>query len=227
MSPAPGRQPFGRHVRHRRGSSGSWFLSAAPATASTASQEHLPSAMAYEALGLPSGANARSVSAGIGAPLGSMATDPQGKGSDAPPSQGSQQQVQAVVQKAELSLKVVVAAGTACAFHIGGSLESSIDDSSGVPVRGKSRELLALQLPSAARSVDGCQGSACELDPHVAALLLLCRGGSFSSATRHSQRKTRTGSRGRPLRSCGRRSSTPSQASPALCSLPGRLPAGP
>lgn len=59
--------------------------------------------------------------------------DTQGSASGALPAHDSQQHVQAVMQRAELSLKVVLAAGTACAYHIGGSLEST-DDSTGVPV---------------------------------------------------------------------------------------------
>ncbi|KAL4458480.1 hypothetical protein ABPG75_013345 [Micractinium tetrahymenae] len=141
LSPPAGSRLFGRRSHHRRASSGSWCLPAAAAQGGAASPAHLPSAMAYEALGLPlppsPGATARSpspFSADVAntAALGSGGFEPQGSSPGAP-ARSSQQQVQEVIQKAELSLKVVVAAGTACAFHVGGSLESSADDSTGVP----------------------------------------------------------------------------------------------
>lgn len=114
--------------------------------------------MAFEALGLPlppsPGGTARSPSpfspvAGSVAPLSSGGLEVQGSSPRELPAPGSQQHVQSVVQKAELSLKVMVAAGTACAFHIGGSLESSIDDSTGVPVSRRAGWVRGCSAPPA------------------------------------------------------------------------------
>jgi hypothetical protein len=59
-----------------------------------------------------------------------------GNGGSQPPAQ--------VVQQVELSLKVTIAAGDVCAFHVGGGQETGFEDKEGLPVR------LAQRLPSPA-----------------------------------------------------------------------------
>jgi hypothetical protein len=138
MSPPSVSRLFGRRSRHQRRSSGAWFPSAV-VQGSAASQQR-PSAAgasggAGSALPPQSSSFVSARQPFLGEAGGAAGTGTSG-GTTARGSDGSgQQQAQtAVLQQALLSLKVIVAAGTVCAFHVGGGLESAADDAAGLPV---------------------------------------------------------------------------------------------
>ena len=143
-SPSGGSRFFGRRSGHKRLSSGTWPWQpgAGGAPGPSASSNHL---------GQPeraSGSEARPAALSQFAPLARLSPvrrhGPGDPGSDAQHMQrtsvdGSHQQAQQAQQQAVmqvvLSIKVMVSAGTVCAFHIGGGQESA-DDTGSIPVGG-------------------------------------------------------------------------------------------
>lgn len=153
-SPSGGSRFFGRRSGHKRLSSGTWPWQpgAGGALAPSASSNHL---------GQPeraSGSEARPAALSHFAPLARLSPvrrhGPGGPGSDtqhiqrtsldAPTGhrasvdgshQPAQQAQQQAVMQVVLSIKVMVSAGTVCAFHIGGGQESA-DDTGSIPVGG-------------------------------------------------------------------------------------------
>lgn len=85
--------------------------------------------MRRQGSGGPSGDPLHTLRTSLDAPAGPR---PSIDGSHQAALQAQQAQQQAVMQVV-LSLKVMVAAGTVCAFHIGGGQESA-DDASSIPV---------------------------------------------------------------------------------------------
>lgn len=146
--PAPsGSQLFARRSQHQR-HSGGWFSPGATVQSRAASAGPENSAHAGNGLGalspaspgagghpaFPSSAAAACCPpVGSAGAVGSAALDVQGSLAGSGGAAG-QQPAQAVMQKVVLSLKVMVAAGTVCGFHIGGGLEVSSNETSGVPV---------------------------------------------------------------------------------------------
>lgn len=155
-SPAGSRFFSRRRSGHKRLSSGTWPWQpgAGGSPGASASSSHLgqperaagsearPSAshfvplarrspVRWQGVGGPGGEAQQALRASLEGPSGQRASI---DGGFQPAQQAQQVQQQAVMQVV-LSLKVMVAAGTVCAFHIGGGQESA-DDASSIPVGG-------------------------------------------------------------------------------------------
>ena len=226
MSPPSVSRLFGRRSRHQRRSSGAWFPSAVvQGSAASQQQPSAAGAAGGAASALPpqplSFVSARQPFAGeVGGAAGtSTSGGTTARGSDG----GGQQQAQtAVLQQALLSLKVIVAAGTVCAFHVGGGLESAADDAAGLPVSTACPQDLEAGMFCCACALGSSLACAC---PDNRALpFSCCSGGNSSLVTRHSQKRTGQPRRpALPSRSCAWRSTMQSPVRPAGCLL--RLPA--